>query len=83
MLRMPDTAQDLMARVHERIGGIVERAKDVHPLARNGGVGAMRDTQRRPCALHVGHARHPRLWNKNQMNTMYYLQRSNLQSARD
>lgn len=54
----------LMQSVYERIGGIVERAKYVHSLARNAGVGAMWHSQRRPCALYVGHGRHPRLVEK-------------------
>jgi len=51
----------------ERVGGIVECAKNVHSLARTTGVGAMWHTPWRPCPLHVRHGRHPRFVEKIQM----------------
>lgn len=57
----------LIHAVRERIGGIVERAKNVHMLARNARVGAMWHTQRRPGPLYVRHVRHSRFIEKKQV----------------
>ena len=53
----------------ERIGGIVECAKNVHSLARTAGVGTMWHAPRRPCTLHVRYGRHPRFVEKIQMGS--------------
>lgn len=59
-----------MQRVHDSIGTIVERAKNVYALARTTGVGAMRLTQRGPCTLYIGDGRHPGFVKKIQMRNV-------------
>ena len=53
----------------ERVGSIIERAKNIHSLARTACVRAMWHASQRPCPLDVGYGRHPRFVEKIQMGS--------------